>query len=173
MAQVPQGVQIKPCPEQVEPLSWLIGTWRCQDQGQGSFPTIQGFKYGEEMTFSNVGQPMLNYTSCTWHPELKFPMHQETGFLRIKPGTGQVCFLLSHNFGLTSTEEGTVENKSLRLKSVNISRMSFAKEPAVTELQRTIEMVDESTLHQVVLMATTKTPLTRHLEATYKKVTDE
>lgn len=167
---LPSSVVAKPMPEAIKSLSWLLGTWRCQEQAQGAYPTIQDFKYGDEIVFSNVGQPMLNYTSVTWHPEFKFPMHQESGFLRMKLGTDQVSLILSHNFGIASVEEGQVLDKSLVLKSKEISRMSFAKEPAVTEIHRTIKLVDENTLHQVVLMATTKTPLTQHLEATYKKV---
>lgn len=168
---MPSSVVLKPMPEAIKSLSWLLGTWRCQEIAQGSFPTIKDFKYGEEIVFSNVGQPMLNYSSVTWHPEFKFPMHQESGFLRMKPGTDEVSLILSHNFGMTSVEEGKVaEENALVLKSKDIARMSFAKEPAVIEIQRTINLIDENTLHQVVFMATTKTPLTKHLEATYKKV---
>ena len=77
---------------------------------------------------------------------------------------------MSHNFGLTSIEEGNLEDKRLSLKSTSISRMEFAKEPRVTELQRTFEMVDEKSLLQTVLMATTKTSLTKHLEARYVRI---
>ena len=168
---LPQGVLPKPVPDIVKSLTWLLGSWRCENLGQGNFPTIQDFKYGEEINFSNVGQPMLNYSSFTWHPELKFPMHQENGFLRIKPGTDEVSLVLSHNFGITSIEEGkNEEGKSLKLKSKEIARMSFAKEPSVTQLEREFVLLDEKTLKQTVFMATRNTPLTKHLEATYKKV---
>ena len=96
---IPSGVNVGIPPQPVEPLKWLMGTWRCQNEGQGSFPTIKDFQYGDEISFANIGQPMLNYQSCTWHPELKRPMHLETGFLRIKPGTCEVSFILAHNFG--------------------------------------------------------------------------
>ena len=79
MAEIPNGVVLKPMPKMIEPLSWLIGTWRCENEGHGQYPTIKSFQYGEELCFSNVGQPMLNYSSMSWHPEHKFPMHQETG----------------------------------------------------------------------------------------------
>jgi hypothetical protein len=42
---------------------------------------------------------MLNYRSFSWHPEKKNPMHQESGFVRIKPGTDQVSMIVAHNFG--------------------------------------------------------------------------
>ena len=100
MNNIPTGVQVGTLPELVKPLSWLLGTWRCENIGNGMYPTLgKEFNYGEEITFSNIGQPMLNYQSFSWHPEKKNPMHLETGFLRIKPGTNNVSFLLSHNFG--------------------------------------------------------------------------
>merc|ERR1719462_717026 len=152
-------------PNLIEPLSWLIGTWRCENDGKMDYPTKKPFDYCEEISVTNVGQPMLNYKSMSWHPQLKFPMHQETGFLRFKPDTLQVSLLLSHNFGLTSIEEGYLEDKCLTLKSTSISRIGYAKEPHVTELQRTFMLVDENSLLQTVLMATTKTSLAKHLEA--------
>ena len=165
---VPSGVKNNGIPKPVEPLEWLIGTWRCEDSAQGSFPTINDFKYGEELTFSNVGQPMLNMSSFTWHPEKKVPMHQETGFLRIKPGTNQVCLVLSHNFGITTVEEGTLDGHSISFESTNIGRMSFAKEPEVKKLCRGLKL-DGEILTQTIFMETSKTPLTKHLEVTYVK----
>ena len=93
------------------------------------------------------------------------------GFLRFKPdGSSKVSLVLSHNFGLATIEEGYLENECLKLKSTSISRIDFSKEPGVTELQRTFKVVDDSTLWQTVLMATTKTALTKHLEAKYVKI---
>ena len=37
----------------VEPLSYLLGSWR--GQGEGGFPTITSFKYGEELHFAHPG----------------------------------------------------------------------------------------------------------------------
>ena len=93
-----------------------------------------------------------------------------SGFLRFKPDTSQVSLLLSHNFGLSTIEEGYLEGKCLTLKSTSISRMEFAKEPRVTELQRSFQLVDENILLQTVFMATSKTSLTKHLEARYVRI---
>ena len=80
-------------------MSHLLGRWRC-DRTQGVYPTIQPFEYGEELRFEHAGQPMLNFASFTWHAEKKTAMHQERGFLRVKPdGSGKVALLLAHNFG--------------------------------------------------------------------------
>lgn len=82
-----------------------MGKWRTV-QAEGTYPSIQPFTYQEEIEFKSVGQPMLNYVSTSWHPTKLNPMHLESGFLRIKLGTGDVSFMVAHNFGLTSLEEG-------------------------------------------------------------------
>lgn len=87
-----------PIHEALKPISWLIGRWVGQN-GVGEYPSISPFAYCEEIEFSSMGQPLLNYTSRTWHAEKKTPMHCESGFLRIKPGTDEVAFMVSHNFG--------------------------------------------------------------------------
>lgn len=38
----------------VAPLSYLLGTWR--GQGEGEYPTIPSFGYGEELRFSHSGK---------------------------------------------------------------------------------------------------------------------
>lgn len=82
----------------LRPLVWLVGKWTGKS-GVGEYPTISSFKYIEELEFTSHGQPLLNYTSRTWHAEKKNLMHCESGFLRIKPGTNEVAFMISHNFG--------------------------------------------------------------------------
>ena len=51
---IPISVQAGPLPKIVEPLQWLIGTWRCENLANGTYPTIKDFNYGEEITFRNV-----------------------------------------------------------------------------------------------------------------------
>jgi hypothetical protein len=46
------GVKAMPFHAALEPLKWLEGTWRSDnDGGQGEYPTIQPFRYGEEVPF--------------------------------------------------------------------------------------------------------------------------
>ena len=44
----------------VKNVSWLLGKWR-SDDGHGVYPTIKSFKYGEEIEFTHVGQPNLQF----------------------------------------------------------------------------------------------------------------
>lgn len=46
----------------VEPLSWMLGTWLSDPPGAGTFPTLQPFRYLEEVYISHVGQPVLNFS---------------------------------------------------------------------------------------------------------------
>ena len=98
-------------------------------------------------------------------------MHFECGFLRIQNET-EIALISAHNFGICSIEEGTLNDKKISLKSTNITRVSFAKEPAVTALKRDISLLDENTLEIITEMSTTTTSeLTKHLQVIYKKKT--
>ena len=82
-------------------------------------------------------------------------MHQESGFLRIKPGSNQVSMMVSHNFGVTS----------IGGESVTLTSRDGRSPIIVREFH-----LDGANLKQIVSMETSKTPLTKHLEVTYSKV---
>ncbi|KAL4714809.1 hypothetical protein ACJJTC_002668 [Scirpophaga incertulas] len=157
--------------EALKPVAWLVGQWSTKD-GKGYFPNINSFQYHEELEFLCIGQPMLNFLSKSTNPETQSPMHQERGFLRIKPGTNDLAFVVSHNFGLTSLEEGHVdtEKKEIVLETVNVSRISFAKPPHVKKFKRVIRLLSEDTLEITLFMETDTTSLSEHLKAIYKRV---
>ena len=99
-------------------------------------------------------------------------MHIESGFLKIKPGTNELAFLVSHNFGICSIEEGKVDGTSIELFSTNIIRASFSKDPHVTKLKRSYKLIDNDQLEiRTDMETTTSLPeLTNHLVVLYKKV---
>lgn len=117
---------------------------------------------------------MFNFLSTSRHPEKQKPMHQERGFLRIQPGTNELAFVVSHNFGLTSLEAGTYdpEKKEITLETVNLMRISFAKPPYVKKMKRVIKLLSADVLEIILYMETDNTPLTEHLHAVYKKVNE-
>lgn len=155
----------------VEPLSWMLGTWLSEPPGVGTFPTLQPFQYLEEVHISHVGQPMLNFSFNSFHPETHKPMHRECGFIRLKPDTNKVAFVSAQNTGIVEVEEGEVNGQELCVSSHSISRISFAKEPHVQQITRKFRLNSEGKLEQTVSMATTTQPMTQHLHITYKKVT--
>jgi len=156
-------------PDLLRPISWIIGKW-VSTNASGKFPTIKDFNYNETIDFRRCGmQPLVSYSGATSHPEKGNPMHLENGFLRAR-GNGQVSFMVAHNFGLTSLEEGTVQGNEIKLKSKSISRMSGAKDPEVLEIERVFTLMENNTLIQKTFMRTSTTgELTEHLVATYTK----
>ncbi|XP_005077247.1 peroxynitrite isomerase THAP4 isoform X1 [Mesocricetus auratus] len=155
----------------VEPLSWMLGTWLSDPPGVGTFPTLQPFQYLEEVHISHVGQPMLNFSFNSFHPDTHKPMHRECGFIRLKPDTNKVAFISAQNTGIVEVEEGEVNGHELCISSHSVSRISFAKEPHVEQITRKFRLNSEGKLEQTVSMATTTQPMTQHLHITYKKVT--
>ncbi|KAL4574941.1 hypothetical protein LXL04_021781 [Taraxacum kok-saghyz] len=47
----------------IEPLSYLLGTWR--GQGEGGFPTISSFTYDEEFNFTHPGNKLIPTSRST------------------------------------------------------------------------------------------------------------
>ena len=46
------------------PLAFLLGRW--EGAGIGGYPTIESFRFGQEVSFSHNGKPFLSYASRTW-----------------------------------------------------------------------------------------------------------
>ncbi|XP_058467840.1 peroxynitrite isomerase THAP4-like isoform X2 [Malaya genurostris] len=155
--------------EALKPIQWLIGSWESVT-AKGHFPTIKDFNYNEVLKFESLGQPLLNYEARSRNPVSGAPMHLETGFLRIQPGTKHLAFMVSHNFGLTVLEEGLAHENGLELESKSISRMSFAKDPAVKVIKKVFKLHEDGTLEIRTDMETSNTALTNHLMAVYRKM---
>lgn len=51
-------------PDELAHLSWLIGRW--VGVGTGQYPTIEDFRFGQEVSFSTDGRPFLTYWSRSW-----------------------------------------------------------------------------------------------------------
>src|SRR6266496_3728452 len=69
------------------PLLFLLGRW--EGAGVGGYPTIESFRFGQEITFSHNGKPFLIYTSRSWLLDDEGvpgrPLGMETGFWRPQP----------------------------------------------------------------------------------------
>ncbi|XP_004542726.2 peroxynitrite isomerase THAP4 isoform X1 [Maylandia zebra] len=151
------------------PLEWLLGTWECDEPGEGSFPTIKPFRYTETLHFSHVGQPVINFMFNAFHAESKKPLHRECGFVRMQPGTNRVAFIIAQNSGLVEIEEGELTGQQLSLQSLQLARTSFAKEPYVKQICRVFQLRSDGKLEQTVSMATDNQPLMQHLRITYRR----
>ncbi|VVA95841.1 unnamed protein product [Arabis nemorensis] len=147
----------------VAPLSYLLGTWR--GQGEGKYPTIPSFLYGEELSFSHSGKPVIAYTQKTWKLESKEPMHAESGYFRPKPD-GSIEVVIAQSTGLVEVQKGTynVDEQSIILKSDLVGNASKVK-----EISREFELVNGK-LSYVVQMSTTTNHLQPHLKAMLDKI---
>src|SRR3954452_10135299 len=89
----------------VAALGFLLGTW--SGTGEGAYPTVEAFRYGEEMTFSHVGDPFLAYEQKSWSLEDGSPLHFERGFLR-RGEAGAVELVLAHPLGIVEVSTGSL-----------------------------------------------------------------
>jgi len=135
-------------PTALLPLSWLLGTWR--GHGRGDYPTVEEFSYGQEITFSHVGKPLLEYVSHSWSLDDDRPLATEAGYLRPQPG-GVVEAVITHGSGVVELAYGTVEGVKLELASDFVARTASAQE--VTGLHRLYGLVEGVLLYAVDMSA--------------------
>src|SRR5262245_60428164 len=114
-----------PLPAVLEPIAFLLGTWR--GEGTGEYPTIERFRYVEEVRFWHVGKPFLAYTQRTWALDDGRPLHGEMGYWRPQPD-GRIEVVLAHPTGVVEVQEGTITGTRIALASAQVARTSTAKE---------------------------------------------
>lgn len=147
------------------PLAFLLGAWH--GEGLGEYPTIDTFRYGEELSFTHVGDAYLVYTQRSWSLDDDSPVHLERGFLR--PGGGDALELtLAHPLGLTEVSEGSLDGTAFEVATGVGGMGRTTTGMAVTGLVRRYR-VDGPTLVYEVDMATETTPMTRHLAAVLRR----
>ncbi|KAF2302872.1 hypothetical protein GH714_009951 [Hevea brasiliensis] len=157
----PEAAAVHPA---IAPLSYLLGTWR--GQGEGGYPTIASFSYGEELHFSAIsGKPVISYTQKTWKLSSGEPMHAESGYWRPKLD-GSIELVISQSTGLVEVQKGSynAQEKTVKLHSQLVGNASKVK-----EISRVFEFANGE-LSYVVQMATHLNNLTPHLKAVLKKL---
>ena len=117
-------------PEPLLPLSWLIGRWA--GVGTGHYPTIEDFRFGQEVSFHTDGRAFLIYWSRSWllddEGNQVRPLATEAGFLR--PTAGNAFeMMLSHPSGYGETWRGEVE-----ITGLENARITGARATARTEM---------------------------------------
>ena len=137
-------------------LQFLLGAW--VGEGQGHYPTIASFGYGEEVRFWHVGKPFLAYSQRTWALDDGRPLHSEAGYWRPKPG-GVIELVIAIPTGHVEVEEGTLEGTTMSLSSRLVGATTSAK--VVTAVTRRL-LVDDDVLRYVVAMAAVGEPLQEH-----------
>jgi len=147
------------------PFEWLAGAW--QGAGEGSYPTIEPFRYTEELTVEPVrGRPVAHWRSRTRDAATGEPRHAESGFLRSTPDG--VELVVAHSFGIVETATGTAGDGVLDLHSLGLQGTPSAK--AVEHVDRRYELHGDELTYEIA-MAAVDVPLTHHLAATLHHAT--
>jgi THAP4-like, heme-binding beta-barrel domain len=161
----------RPAPEphpDLAPLSFLLGRW--EGAGVGGYPTIDSFRFGQELSFSHNGKPFLIYSSRTWLLDDEGrpgrPLGIEVGFWRPQPDH-EVEVLLAHPTGITEIYVGTVTGTRIELSTDVVTRTASAKE--VTAGHRLYGLVGDDLAYAYDLAAVGQ-GLQPHLSAQLKRV---
>ena len=106
------------------PLAFLIGRW--QGVGVGGYPTIEDFRYGQEVTFAPLGpKPVLAYSSRSWllndDGTPGRAAAAETGWWRPQPD-GAIEVSLAHPDGYAELWEGTMTGAKIELRTDAVVR---------------------------------------------------
>jgi len=150
----------------VAALAFLLGIWR--GEGRGTYPTIDAFDYGEELTFDHIGDAFLGYSQRSWLLDDGSPLHLERGFLR--PGRdGRYELTVAHPLGLTEVAHGRLEGTSLTFDTGEGDVRRTATGMHVVGLSRRYTCQGDA-LRSSLDMTTDETPHTRHLEAELRRV---
>ncbi len=158
-------------PPALLPWSWLIGRWL--GVGLGQYPTIEDFRFGQEVQFATDGRPLLTYWSRTWlldeHGDRVRPLASETGFWRPQPDN-QIEVVLAHGSGfaevwygsltVTGMDNAVITGARAELHTDVVARTGSAKE--VTAGHRLYGLV-EGDLLWTYDMAAVGQPLQNHL----------
>ena len=150
------------------PLLFLLGRW--EGAGIGGYPTIDSFRFGQEISFTHNGKPYLIYVSRTWLLDEDGvpgrPLATESGYWRPQPG-GEVEVLLAHPTGIAEVYVGEITEARIELRTDIVARTATAKE--VTAGHRLYGRIGDD-LAWAFDMAAMGQPLQPHISAQLKRV---
>ena len=152
----------------LQPLNFLLGQW--EGAGVGGYPTIESFRFGQEISFTHNGKPFLIYASRTWRLDdegnLGMPLGTETGYWRPQQD-GRVEVILAHPTGIAEIYLGEVDGSRVELSTDVVARTETAKE--YTAGRRLYGLIGED-LGYAYDMAAVGQTLQSHLSAQLKRV---
>ena len=164
---------LEPHPD-LEALAFLLGRW--EGAGIGGYPTIESFRFGQEISFSHNGKPFLIYTSRTWRlddeGQIGPPLGTESGYWRPRPDS-QVEVMLAHPTGIVEIYLGEITGTRIEMATDVVARTATAKE--VTAGHRLYGLVGsggpaDQDLAYAYDMAAVGQELQPHLSAQLKRV---
>ncbi|MFI0431672.1 MAG: FABP family protein [Candidatus Nanopelagicales bacterium] len=164
-------------PLELAPVAWLLGKWA--GVGLGQYPTIEEFRFFQEVTVTTDGRPFLTYHSRSWivddEGERIRPSGTEVGYLRPLPDN-EVEFLLQHPTGITEVWFGRVEVTGLTDSVITGARLQLSTDgimrtPTAKEVSAGLRLYGlvEGDLLWTYDMAAVGQPMQNHLSARLKR----
>lgn len=145
-------------------MAFLCGTW--VGEGEGDYPTIEGFAYRETVRIIPLPKPLLAYEQRTADAATGAPLHAESGWLRLAGGQPEMT--VSQPTGIVECHTGVLEGRRLSLTSTAVALTPFASHHAVTAVRRLLEVQDDR-LRYELWMAARAQPLQLHLRAELRR----
>lgn len=166
-------------PEEILPLSWLLGQW--VGVGTGQYPTIEDFRFGQELSFTCDGRPFIALNSRSWILDTEGnrvrPSATEAAFFRPRPDN-QFEALFTHPTGFAEVwhgrvtvadiQDAVITRASLEMTTDSVMRTSSAKE--YVGGQRLYGLVPDGDLAWTFDMSAMGEPLSNHLAVKLKRV---
>ena len=153
------------------PMAFLLGRW--EGAGIGGYPTIESFRFGQEIEFSHNGKPFLSYVSRTWRLDeegrIGLPLGTESGYWRPRPDH-EVEVMLAHPTGIVEIYLGEITGTRIEMATDVVARTATAKE--VTAGHRLYGLAGTDLAYAYDLAAVGQ-PLQPHLSAQLKLVSRE
>lgn len=164
--EVREGPEIHPSLLALLPL---LGVWR--GVGMGSYPTIEDFRFGQEIRFWHDGRPFLGMQSRSWIIDADGafvrPAAREMGFWR--PGEGdEFEVVMALQSGLVEVYAGHARTTtSWEISSDVVARTASAKE---VNADHRLYGIVEGDLMYAMDMGAVGQPLQSHLSARLARV---
>jgi len=150
------------------PLLFLLGRW--EGAGVGGYPTIESFRFGQEITFRHNGKAFLSHVSRSWRLDddgtIGPPLNTESGYWRPQPGN-RVELTLAHPTGIVEIYLGEISGTKIEMATDVVARTATAKE--VTGGRRIYGLIGQD-LGWAYDMAAMDQPLQSHLSAQLQRV---
>lgn len=161
-------------PEELLPLSWLLGQW--VGVGTGQYPTIEDFRFGQELSFICDGRPFITMHSRSWildaDGERERPGASETAYFRPRPDN-EFEALFAHPTGyvevwhgkvtVSEIQDATITRARLEMTTDSVMRTASAKE--YIGGMRLYGLVPDGDLAWTFDMSAMGEPLGNHLAA--------
>ena len=116
-------------PPALVPLAWLIGTWA--GAGVGGYPTVEEFRFGQEVVFAHDGRPFLataaapGCSTTTASSYVRWPRSRGSGG---RSPTARSRWRSSHPTGYSELWIGTVEGPASSSRPTSSSAPRRSKE---------------------------------------------